>query len=190
MPFMKTTLSFLIFFLITFSSFSQASKGQEFKDGWAITKNGDTIRGKFCVENTKTGELYDKIFYLDATNQKKRMGGEKLSSFSVDGKIYEYLKLTDDEPPFRLERVITGDISMYRGAFKTPESTPQKFVYEQSIILKKRESNVFYEVFEKGFKKDINSYFKGDDDIIQLIKDNNWTSKDIEKIVVAYNEKE
>jgi hypothetical protein len=32
-------------------------------------------------------------------------------------------------------------------------------------------------------------YFKGDEDIVQLIKDNKYQAKDIEKIVEAYNAK-
>jgi hypothetical protein len=187
---MKNTLFTLLILASTQLCSAQAAKGLDFKDGWAVTKKGDTLRGKFCIENTKTGEQFDKVLYLDASTQKKRYGSEKLTSFSVDGKVYEYLVLTEEEPPFRMERVISGDITMYRGLFKSAESTPQKFIYEQSIILKRKNSNVFYEVFEKGFKKDINSYFKGDDDIIQMIKENGWTSKDIEKIVMAYNAKE
>jgi len=187
---MKNILYTLLFITSSQLCFSQAAKGLDFKDGWAVTKKGDTLRGKFCIENTKTGEQFDKVFYLDATNQKKRYGSEKLTSFSVDGKVYEYLLLTDDEPPFRMERVLTGDITMYRGLFKSAESTPQKFIYEESVLLKRKNRGDIYEVFEKGFKKDINSYFKGDDDIIQMIKDNGWTSKDIDKIVMAYNAKE
>jgi hypothetical protein len=34
------------------------------------------------------------------------------------------------------------------------------------------------------------AYFKGDEDIVQLIKEKNYTVKDIDKIVIAYNEKE
>ncbi len=42
---------------------------------------------------------------------------------------------------------------------------------------------------EKKFQKNMALYFKGDEDIVQLIKDNKYEAKDIEKIVTAYNAK-
>ena len=45
------------------------------------------------------------------------------------------------------------------------------------------------EVLDKKFQKNMALYFKGDEDIVQLIKDNKYEAKDIEKIVSAYNAK-
>ena len=182
---------FIFLFLVGFSiqANAQAAKGQEFTDGWAETKKGDTLRGKICYENTKTGELYEKIFFLDATNQKKRYGPEKLISFGTKGKIFEFVTMEEVPIPVPMERVINGDIILYKGAFKTEASTPQKLTYEMAYFLKKKVSAEYVEVLEKKFLKEMAAYFKGDEDIVQMIKDNNWGIKDIEKIVAAYNAK-
>jgi hypothetical protein len=46
------------------------------------------------------------------------------------------------------------------------------------------------EVFDKKFEKDMARYFKGDEDIVELMKKNSWGIADLDKIVKAYNEKE
>ena len=179
----------LAFLLLSVGLFAQVNKGMEFFDGWACTKKGDTLRGKICYESTKTGEHFDKIFLMDAANAKKRLGPEKLVSFGVQDKIFEYILLDEAPAAMPMQRVIKGDISLYYGWFQTLESTPQKFVYEKGIFLKKADQDGYFEIVDKKFEKTMSSYFKGDDDIIKLIKDNKYQAKDIEKIVAAYNAK-
>ncbi len=179
----------LVFLIFTVNGYSQAAKGMEYFDGWACTKKGDTLRGKICYESTKTGERFDKIFFIDAANAKKRLGPEKLVSFGVQGKIYEYVLLEEAPSALPMQQVIVGDISLYYGYFPTMEATPQKFIYEKGIFLKKKDQEGYFEVLDKKFQKTMSTYFKGDDDIIKLIKDNDYQAKDIEKIVAAYNAK-
>jgi hypothetical protein len=172
---------------------AQGTKGIEFTEGWCLTKKGDTLRGKICIENTKTGERFDKIMFIDAkdaSGQKKRYGIEKITSFGAADKVYEFVTLDEGIPPFTMERVITGDLNLYRCWFKTPESTPQKMTYEVGMFLKKKDSADFFEVLDKKFQKEMASYFKGDEDIVKLIKDNKYEVKDLDKIVNAYNAKE
>jgi hypothetical protein len=89
-----------------------------------------------------------------------------------------------------MERVVTGDLNLYRCWFKTQLSTPQKMDYVVGMFLKKKDNPELYEVLDKKFIKEMAAYFKGDEDIVQLIKEKNYTVKDIDKIVIAYNEKE
>jgi len=182
----------LILALVAFSIqvTAQANKGLEYTDGWALTKKGDTLRGKICFENTKTGERFDKIYFMDAANLKKRYGPEKLTSFGTLGKVFDYVILEDGMPSILMERIITGDIILYRTWYALQTNTPQKMSYEIGLLLKRKDSPDYTEVFEKRFVKDMAAYFKGDEDIVELIKANNWGTKDIEKIVVAYNAKE
>jgi hypothetical protein len=62
--------------------------------------------------------------------------------------------------------------------------------YVVGMFLKKKENTELYEVLDKKFQKEMAAYFKGDEDIVKLIKEKNYTVKDIDKIVIAYNEKE
>ncbi len=62
--------------------------------------------------------------------------------------------------------------------------------YEVGMFLKKKDSADFFEVLDKKFQKEMASYFKGDEDIVKLIKDNKYEVKDLDKIVNAYNAKE
>jgi hypothetical protein len=190
---MKSIVVSLILCLGALSGIAQGNKGIEFVDGWCLTKKGDTLRGKVCVENTKTGERFDKIMFIDAkdaTGQKKRYGVEKITSFGTAEKMFEFVTLDEGIPPFIMERVISGDLNLYRCWFKTPESTPQKMTYEVGMFLKKKESADFFEVLDKKFQKEMAAYFKGDEDIVKLIKDNKYEVKDLDKIVQAYNAKE
>jgi hypothetical protein len=190
---MKSIVVSLILCFGAILSNAQGSKGIEFVDGWCLTKKGDTLRGKVCIENTKTGERFDKIMFIDAkdaTNQKKRYGIDKITSFGAADKVYEFVTLDEGIPPFVMERVISGDLNLYRCWFKTPESTPQKMTYEVGMFLKKKESADFFEVLDKKFQKEMAAYFKGDEDIVKLIKDNKYEVKDLDKIVQAYNAKE
>ncbi len=175
--------------LLSLSGYSQAAKGMEYFDGWACTKKGDTLRGKICYESTKTGERFDKIYFTDAAGAKKRLGPEKLKSFGVQGKVFEYILLDEAPSAIPMQTVITGDITLYYGWFQTLDSTPQKLVYEKGIFLKKKDQEGYFEVLDKKFQKSMAAYFKGDDDIIKLIKDKDYQAKDIEKIIQAYNEK-
>ena len=186
---MKNLLLLFTFLCTSQFAFSQAAnnKGMDYYDGWALTKKGDTLKGKICYENTKTGEIYDKIFFLDATNLKKRMGGEKLSKFHCNSKTFDFLSIPDDPKGIMAEAIISGDMSLYKYWFPAPVSTPQKFVYESGLFVKRKNEEGFTEIFEKGFKKQMKEVFKGDTQIIEMINEKNWTAKDIDKIVIAYN---
>jgi hypothetical protein len=189
---MKNLITLVALLLTGTMAFAQGTKGQEFTEGWVVTKKGDTLRGKICYENTKSGERYEKVFFIDekdATNAKKRWGNEKITSFGTNGKIFEYVTLEADIPALIMERVVSGDLTLYRCWFKTEESTPQKMTYEVGMFLKKKENTEFYEVMDKKFQKEMAAFFKGDEDIVKMIKDNNYTAKDLDKIVMAYNAK-
>jgi len=187
---MKNFLLLFTFIFLTLHGFSQAAnnKGMDFYDGWAVTKKGDTLRGKICYENSKTGEVYEKIFFMDAANLKKRMGGEKLVSFSCNSKNFAFIiPIPGDPMVLMVEVLISGDMNLYKYWYKLPESSPQKFVYETGLFIKRSKEDGFVEVLEKGFKKTMKEYFNQDTQIIEMIKEKNWTAKDIDKIVVAYN---
>jgi hypothetical protein len=193
---MKRTIFFsglLVFLFISIVSSAQTGKkkGQEFVDGWVLLKKGDTLKGKICFFNSVTSERYDKVFFSeDTTQMAKRLGHEKLTSFGADSLVFDFIVLEGAPAPILMQRVVSGDIDMYKTWYKMPESSPKQFIYETGIFLKKDLSKDYYEVLERSFKKDMNNYFKGDTDIIQLIKDNNWTISDVDKIVRAYNLKE
>jgi hypothetical protein len=92
--------------------------------------------------------------------------------------------------PLLMQRVVAGDIYMFKAWFKTPDSTPTKPKYEETVFLRKKDSNEYVEVYAKNFFKQMKSYFKGDEDIVQLVKENNYEIKDLEKVIQAYNDKE
>ncbi|MFN4122657.1 MAG: hypothetical protein ACK4GL_05050 [Flavobacteriales bacterium] len=186
---MKKLLTILSISFLHLYSFAQ--KGVDFVDGWLEFKKGDTIRGKVCYINTVTGERYDKVFHLNEAGSKKRYGSDKINSLMADGKIYEFVTIEGSGlGPLLMQRVIAGDIYMYRAWFKTPDSSPTKLKYEETIFLRKKGSDDFVEVVPKNFFKQMKSYFKGDEDIVQMIKENNYEIKDLEKIVQAYNDKD
>lgn len=183
-------LSLLFAFILT-SLFSFAQKGVEFVDGWIELKKGDTLKGKVCYINTVTKERYEKIYFLDAAGAKKRYGFDRITSFGVEGKVYEYLIVDGfGTTPIMMQRVIAGDLYMFKAWFKAPDFTPQKPNYEEAVFLRKKDSSEYFEVYPKNFYKQMKSYFRGDEDIVELVKENNYELKDLEKIVVAYNEKE
>ena len=190
---MKKFLFFFATLLLASGAFAQDKKGLDFTDGWVVTKKGDTLRGKVCYENTKTGERFEKIKFIDAkdaSQQKKTYGSEKLTSFGTKGLVFDFIILDADIPPMVMERVVSGDLNLYRCWFKTQLSTPQKMDYVVGMFLRKKESTEMYEVLDKKFQKEMAAYFKGDEDIVKLIKEKNYTVKDIDKIVMAYNAKE
>jgi hypothetical protein len=186
---MKTILLIISFFTFSYAAFAQIPKGMDVYEGWACTKKGDTLRGKICNIDPKSGQRLDKIFLFDSANKKSRLGPEKLSSYFMDGKLFEYVIVEEGTVAAPMQKVITGDLCLYYGWFPLMESTPQKYVYEKAIFLKKKDQTGFIEVLEKKFQKNMALYFKGDEDIVQLIKDNKYEAKDIEKIVTAYNAK-
>ena len=186
---MKTLLLLISFLTFSYAAFAQIPKGMDVYDGWACTKKGDTLRGKICNIDPKSGQRLDKIFLFDSTNKKSRLGAEKLISYFMDGKLFEYIIVEEGAVASPMHKAITGDLCLYYGWFPLMESTPQKYVYEKAIFLKKKDQPQYIEVLEKKFQKNMALYFKGDEDIIQLIKDNKYEAKDIEKIVTAYNAK-
>lgn len=185
---MKHLFAVILLFSLTNIN-AQVSKGLDFVDGWVKTLKGDTLKGKVCYENTKTGERMDKIYFLDAANSKKKMGSEKLSSFGIENRVYDFVEIGDGFGLVVMERVVEGDINLYYAWFKTAESTPQKMSYEKAIFLKKKGKEDLFEVLDRKWEKNMASYFKGDEDIIAMIKKNNWTIKDMDKIITEYNKK-
>jgi len=169
---------------------AQASKGLDFIDGYVYTLKGDTLKGKVCYINTKTNERFDKIYFLDANNSRKRMGAEKLAGFGFEGKTFQFVDVGDGFGKVIMQRIVDGDISIFYSWFKTENSNTRNFEYEKAIFLKKKNKEELFEVFERKFEKTMSSYFKGDEDIIELMKKNSWGINDLEKIVQAYNEKE
>ncbi len=186
---MKTLLLFISFFTFSYAAYAQIPKGMDVYDGWACTKKGDTLRGKICNIDPKSGQRLDKIFLFDSANKKSRLGAEKLISYFMDGKLFEFVTMEESPVAVPMQKAITGDLCLYYAWFPLMESTPQKYVYEKAIFLKKKDQPGYIEVLEKKFQKNMALYFKGDEDIVQLIKDNKYEAKDIEKIVIAYNEK-
>jgi hypothetical protein len=185
---MKHLLTIVCLFIITTVG-AQASRGLDFVDGWVKTTKGDTLKGKVCYENTKTGERMDKIYFLDAANSKKRMGAEKLSSFGIENRVYDFVDIGDGFGMVVMQRVVEGDINLYYAWFKTAESTPQKMSYEKGVFMKKKGKDELFEVLDRKWEKAMAGYFKGDEDILDMIKKNNWTINDMDKIVTAYNKK-
>lgn len=172
---------------------AQSSKGEDYFDGWALTKKGDTLRGKISYRNPRTGEIYQqdkKIILIDSLGTKRKYGHEKLSAFSCDGKLFEFISLDPNLPPFLMQKIIDGDVKMYKAWFIDNNSTSQKYSYEEVTFIKKKEDTQFTEVMEKGFKKIMKEFFAGDEQILQLIKTNNWGLSDLDKIVTAYNDLE
>ena len=76
---------------------------------------------------------------------------------------------------------------IYKYWYELPESSPQKFVYNTGLFIKRKNEEGFVEIQEKGFKKTVKELFSEDIKIMEMIKENKWTNKDIEKIVIAYN---
>jgi len=86
-----------------------------------------------------------------------------------------------------VEVIIKGDMSLFKYWYKLPESTSQKFVYETGLFIKRKNEEGFVEILEKGFKKTVKELFSQDKKIMEMINENKWTAKDIDKIVIAYN---
>lgn len=178
----------LILTLIMLSSLSFAQKGIEYVDGWVKTKKGDTLKGKICWENISTKERLDKIFFMDAAGAKKRYGVEKITSFGTSTVVFDFVLIQGIEAPMPMQRLITGELNLYRAWFKKPDSTPTNYGYEMAVFLNKKEKEEFIEVLDGGFDKQMKKYFKDDKDFVGQIKENKWGIADLEKIVAAYNE--
>ncbi|MCB0820048.1 MAG: hypothetical protein KDC13_05465 [Bacteroidetes bacterium] len=176
--------------VLTFQMNAQSSKGLDFVDGWAKTNRGDTLRGQICFLNTKTGERLEKIYFVDATGSKKRLGSDRLDAFGTANETFEFIDIGDGYGKVMMQKVVDGDLNLLFAWFKTEKSTPRAFDYEKAIFLQKKGKPDLVEVFDRKFEKDMAKYFKGDEDIIELMKKNNWGIADLDKIVKAYNAKE
>jgi len=176
--------------ILSFQLSAQNSNGLNFVDGWVKTNKGDTLKGKICYLNTKTGERFDKINFIDQAGSKKRLGSDRLDAFGSGNETFEFVDVGDGLGKIMMQRVIDGDLNLYFAWFKTEKSTPRQFDYEKAIFLKKKDKPELFEVFDKKFEKEMARYFKGDEDIVELIKKNSWGLADLDKIVKAYNDKE
>jgi len=183
---MKKLITLLVLALLVTAAFAQ--KGIEYVDGWVKTQKGDTLKGKICWENLVTKEHIEKIFFLDAAGSKKRYGVEKINSFGTSGKAFDFIVIEGVEKPMPMQRLITGELNLYKAWFKKVDSTPSNFSYEVAIFLNKKEQKEFIEVMDGGFDKQMKKYFKENKDFVVQIKENGWGVTDIEKIVASYND--
>ena len=181
-------LTILAFLFSALVSNAQSSRGLDFVDGYILTNQGDTVTGQICYINTKTNERLDRIYFLAENGSKKRIGPEKLNGFGMEGKDFEWVELGDGYGKIIMQRIVEGDINMYYAWFKSEDSTPRLFAYEKAIFLQKRKQ--LHEVLDRKFEKNMANYFKGDEDIIEMMKKNKWGINDLDKIVKAYNAKE
>lgn len=181
-------LSILTLLFLALITNAQSSKGLDFVDGYILTNQGDTTIGQLCYINTKTNERFDRIYFLAENGSKKRIGPEKLNGFGMEGKDFEWVELGDGYGKIIMQRIVEGDINMYYAWFKSEDSTPRLFAYEKTIFLQKRKQ--LHEVLDRKFEKNMANYFKGDEDIIEMMKKNKWGINDLDKIVKAYNAKE
>src|SRR5690606_4877956 len=130
--------------------------------------------------------------------QKRRYGAERLSAFSCNGKLFEYVLLPVEDmvvPPMLMQVLVKGDAVLYRHGYKSPESTPQKFMYDVFYYMMKQDNpkgfaEIDSRISDKNFRRTIRDFFEGDEQILNLVKENNWGVNDLEKIVTAYNDLE
>ena len=189
---MKKTLLFSAFLTLFLSiGYGQSNPNEEFFDGWAVTTKGDTIRGKICYMNAKTGEIYQnekKLIFIDEKGTRKKMGADKLSAFSVEDRIFEYHILDSGMEAFIAEKIKDGKIELYKAWYiDNKKSDKKKFVYEEAMLIRKEDDKKFTEVLQKDFKKIMKKFFNGDEKIMDMITENGWTAFDMEKIIDAYN---
>jgi hypothetical protein len=98
---------------------AQANKGIEFVDGWCLTKKGDTLRGKICIENTKTGERFEKIKFIDELLSMLN-GSMTKDKQRIVNDLHMIKKLTDDydsDKGMMLDDLLDLVINMYNDEF-------------------------------------------------------------------------
>ena len=158
-------------------------------DGFYMTLNGDTVICKIEASHTKNGQinfstLTKKITVIE-NGEKKRFKPHDIKGFSIKdgrGEIYKFVSLTRDKTNFYNE-VINGRLSLYYLYTNSP--------YDASIaklpIMVKDDKIVYLNVVNP--RQRIGNLIS---DCPELYKEwlngTNYTTKDKEEIVRAYNE--
>ncbi|RZJ53550.1 MAG: hypothetical protein EOO44_08140 [Flavobacterium sp.] len=201
---MKQTFKLILItlFLFTFQAYSQDQECTLF------FKDGDSIEGYGIIKNNKIK------FRISLDSKADTWDFENVSKIEFPDfhmlYTYEYVKLNSFDNPKLLELVVDGEVKLYRleKTLLLINMNPE-FVDLQkgeSILSKHREPNkqtteVFYLKRKNdeypthinigilsNWKKVTTTYFSDCDFLVKKIKDNKYTSNQINEIVEFYND--
>ncbi len=157
--------------------------------GWVITNKGDTIKGEILERDKKTGLRFegDKIRLTNAANEKKTYAPGRIKAYYNGETYYESVPFKEDEFGF-MELVSTGVLNLYRLDLERDKKGEIE-VYDTQYYVRKSsdKKGVATRIKDNNFKKEMTTFCKDNQDIIDLINDKDYVFEDLEKLVKDYN---
>ncbi len=186
-----------IFILLLFISFGVRGIPQVQKEGLAVLKGEDTLRGDFRY---KEGHLFMGVDFRTPEGNWVFLPSDSLKFLRIDGRFYRSFLISQEQAGIRtaslLLRKVEGRMSLYRGHYRHKSCSCQDYpsVKRGAALMKAGEAH--FQLVQKNQLLDriknaeeIASAFLPHDDLMEGIADRDFAFSELESAVRRFNER-
>lgn len=174
----KIVLTISLIFAFTFSLSSQVT----FVKGYMIDMDGDTLNGEIKLNPKKDFDLFNKVFFKDASGVQKNYKPDKVKGYGFDNKHFIASKYEGEMMFYKV--LAHGKLNLYEMMYET--QIMNEISYKSEYFIAKKEDAEYTRLKQGKYKKQIGEFMKDNDDILANADDDK--KFEIEKVVELVNQ--
>ena len=193
---MRLIFIFLLCLLAIQPIFSQNKLGlDKYTPGYIVLSEGDTLHGQ--VSYVVSNNFYKSVlkFKSEEFDKKLKFNPYEVTAFNISDREFHSIRVSDGGFVGKvwMELIIDGPLKLYKnhisdiyiGSVTNYSKLPVKSIH--TYLVKENEEKAF-NIDWGRFKKTVSKYLKDDPEISEKIKSETYVKKDIEQIVIEYNQ--
>jgi hypothetical protein len=180
---MKKIPAYLIILLVFLSSTSFSQNKPQFRKGFVIDLNGDTLKGKLLVLPSDLS--CEKVTIQLNEKEEKTFKPQKAIAY-LSGLEY-YKSLNSGKHVFFARRLAGGEVSLYQYVHETSIPLEKIEITEENSKLYLERGAVLTLVNKSNFKKSMAAYFSTYPELAAKISKGTYKFEDIKNIVFEFN---
>jgi hypothetical protein len=169
--------------LIFFISPSYSQNKPQFRKGFVIDLNGDTLKGKLLI--LPSDQSCEKVTIQLNEKEEKTFKPQKAKAYLTGLEYYKSLN-TGKHVVFA-RRLAGGEVSLYQYVHETSMPIEKVAITDENSRLYLERAGVLTLVADKNFKKSMSAYFKDYPELAGKIAKGNYKLEDIKNIVFEFN---
>jgi hypothetical protein len=180
---MKRLITTTLFFLFLYTPVIFGQAKPQYRKGFVIDLNGDTLKGKLQILPSDLS--CSKVIIQLNKDDEKTFKPQKALAY-LTGLEY-YKSLNTGKNHFFARRLAGGKVSLYQYVHETSLPIEKIEVAEKNSKLYLERDGILTLVSNSGFKKNMSAYFKDYPDLAGKIFRGDYKFEDIKNIVFEFN---
>lgn len=177
---MKKTALLISFIILYSHSYSQVT----FAKGYLVELDGDTLKGEVKMNPKKDFDLFNKVFFKDASGVQKNYKPDKVKAYGFDGKHF-IASLYEKEMMF-YKVLCNGTVRLYEMMCET--QIMNEISYKSEYFLSRKDDKEFTRLKPVKYKKQLSEFLKDNPDIVQDTEDDKkFEIEKIADLITRYN---